>query len=163
MQLDSIQLHSLWSSLLSFHICLCKCLSRSILVTVNSVGVSYICVADVQDHKAELTVLILVQLMNQLSEVSLHHKADTHAQQRVSNRTHNTSSLAPVFYEWVCKSWNTETDTKYWPRGVVWRLWPQRHLSHCNIWQSKKRRGKSSFICTVLTGSYCNLMLKEYF
>lgn len=36
---------------------------------------SYICVADVQDHKAELTVLILVQLMNQLSIVSLQKEA----------------------------------------------------------------------------------------
>lgn len=37
----------------------------------NREQVSYICVADVQHHKAELIVLILVQLMNQLSVVSL--------------------------------------------------------------------------------------------
>ena len=38
-------------------------------------GVSYVCVTDVQDHKAELKVLVLVQLMNQLSVVSLQQKA----------------------------------------------------------------------------------------
>ncbi len=40
----------------------------------NRAWVSYICVADFQDHKAELAVLILVQLMNQLSVVSLQQK-----------------------------------------------------------------------------------------
>lgn len=44
------------------------------LTVNNRAGVSYICVADVQNHKAELTVLILVQLMNQLSVVSLQQK-----------------------------------------------------------------------------------------
>ena len=34
---------------------------------------SYICVADVLQHEAELEVLILVQLVNQLPVVSLHH------------------------------------------------------------------------------------------
>lgn len=37
--------------------------------------VSYICAADLQDHKAELAVLILVQLMNQLPVVSLQQGA----------------------------------------------------------------------------------------
>lgn len=32
---------------------------------------SHICAADVQDHEAELEVLVLVQLVNQLSVVSL--------------------------------------------------------------------------------------------
>lgn len=35
---------------------------------------SYVCVADVQDHQAKLSVLILVQLVNQLSVVSLRQK-----------------------------------------------------------------------------------------
>lgn len=42
--------------------------------------VSYVCIADVQDHKAELAVLILVQLVDQLSVVSLQQK--THHKQR---------------------------------------------------------------------------------
>lgn len=36
--------------------------------------VSYVCIADVQDHKAELAILILVQLVDQLSVVSLQQK-----------------------------------------------------------------------------------------
>lgn len=37
---------------------------------------SHICAADVQDHEAELVVLVLVQLVDQLSVVSL--SQDTH-------------------------------------------------------------------------------------
>lgn len=42
---------------------------------------TYIGVADVQNHQAELTVLILVQLMDQLSVVSLQHKSTQHQNQ----------------------------------------------------------------------------------
>lgn len=38
---------------------------------------SHICAADVQNHEAELVVLVLVQLVNQLSVVSL--SEHTHA------------------------------------------------------------------------------------
>lgn len=46
---------------------------------------TYIGVADVQNHQAELTVLILVQLMDQLSVVSLQHKK--HAAPRSDSKT----------------------------------------------------------------------------
>lgn len=45
---------------------------------------SYVCIADVQDHKAELAVLILVQLVDQLSVVSLQQKTHTTNSERIS-------------------------------------------------------------------------------
>lgn len=53
---------------------------------------SYVCVADVQNHKAELAVLILVQLMYQLSVVSLQRKAHirVHMQKHAGDGTCST-------------------------------------------------------------------------
>lgn len=56
---------------------------------------TYICVADVQHHEAELTVLILVQLMNQLSVVSLQDEHTTQAQGLYAN----TYNMHPICAE----------------------------------------------------------------
>lgn len=45
---------------------------------------SYVCIADVQDHKAELAVLILVQLVDQLSVVSLQQKTHITNSERIN-------------------------------------------------------------------------------
>lgn len=65
--------------------------------TVNATKqVAYVSVADLQDHKAELTVLILVQLMNQLPVVSLPQKTRVQRQQR---RGEGTSLMYPISAE----------------------------------------------------------------
>lgn len=48
--------------------------ARSVFNANSRREASYVCVADVQDHKAELAVLVLVQLVDQLSVVSLQQK-----------------------------------------------------------------------------------------
>ncbi|TNN57571.1 hypothetical protein EYF80_032173 [Liparis tanakae] len=57
--------------------------------TCETQQMSYVCVADVQDHQAELAVLVLVQLMNQVPVVSLQQEAE-HTVHRQAERTRHT-------------------------------------------------------------------------
>lgn len=57
---------------------------------------TYIGVADVQNHQAELTVLKLVQLMDQLSVVSLQHKRTQQRDQIPKHVRYSTSGTCRV-------------------------------------------------------------------